>query len=397
MTRTSKLGVLVLEDGTSFEGELFGADLSATPRADREYGEVVFNTSMTGYQEILTDPSYAGQMICFTTPHIGNTGINAADAESAKIWCGAILVHQFCEEPSNWRSETGLDQHLKRSGVPGLAQVDTRALTLHLRSRGVCRGVIVPLAEQEGALDLLRKLPSFEGRDLISEVTTPRAYDWNEPTSSELLVMAKSNAQEKVLNHKLKVVALELGAKTNLFRQLATLGCEIRVVPAQTTAQEILVLQPDGLFLSNGPGDPSAAPYAATTVRELLGKLPIFGVCMGHQILALALGAKTYKLKFGHRGGNHPVLDRTTTKVEISSHNHGYAVDEGTLPSNVRVTHTNLNDQCVEGIEIPELDAYSVQFHPEACPGPHDSLHLFSKFVDNLKCKHVSKISRTHH
>ena len=368
-------GLLILEDGTEFEGILFGAEVSAaTIRAaqkanqktrDRGYGEVVFNTSMTGYQEILTDPSYYGQIVCMTAPHIGNTGVNKEDVESAHPWCAGFLIHEKSTEPSNWRSNGDLVHYLKEWGIPALSGIDTRALTLRLRSLGVVRGLILPRSERALAKELLAELPPFEGRDLIGEVTTREAYPW----------------QENRPGSAYKVVAMDFGVKWNLLRSLSDLGCEIEVVPAHTTASEIMARKPDGLFLSNGPGDPAAAPYAAKTVKELVGKLPIFGVCMGHQILGLAMGAKTYKLKFGHRGGNQPVLDKTQGKVEISSHNHGYAIDGNLLPTQIEVTHLNLNDKTIEGLQIKGAQAFSVQYHPEACPGPHDSKGLFDRFV----------------
>jgi carbamoyl-phosphate synthase small subunit len=364
-------GLLLLEDGTAFEGRLIGAPLAplgAAPtgaQKDRGYGEVVFNTSLTGYQEILTDPSYYGQIVCLTAAHVGNTGVNAADEEAARPICAGFVVQEDCAHPSNWRSEGGFDEYLKKHGIPGLAEVDTRSVTLHLRNRGATRGLIVEAgADRAAALARFKTLPSFEGRDLIGEVTAREPYLWRKPAKPR---------------H--RVVAVDFGAKRGLFESLAELGCEIEVVPASTSARDILARKPDGVFLTNGPGDPAAAPYAAETVRGLLGQVPIFGVCMGHQILALALGGRTYKLKFGHRGGNHPVRDETTGKVEISSHNHGYAVDGHSLPNGVQVTHVNLNDQTVEGLAFPEKRAFSVQYHPEACPGPHDSAQLFGRFI----------------
>jgi carbamoyl-phosphate synthase small subunit len=369
--------VLVLEDGSEFEGYAFGAPLSPKGSRDRGYGEVVFNTSMTGYQEILTDPSYYGQMVCMTYPHIGNTGVNAEDAESKALWGAGLIVHELCEEPSNWRANESLDAYLKKSGIPGMHGVDTRALTRHLRSRGVVRGIMLPSSERAHAKALLAELPGFEGRDLIGEVSTREAYRWSKSGPK-----ARTDGSGPF-----KIVAMDFGVKWNLLRSLEEQGCEIDVVPAKTSAAEILARKPDGVFLSNGPGDPSAAPYAAKTVAEILGQVPIFGVCMGHQILALAVGGKTYKLKFGHRGGNQPVLDRSMDRVEISSHNHGYAVDGNSLPKNVQITHVNLNDKTVEGLAIPEAKAFSVQYHPEACPGPHDSVALFERFVDLMKKK----------
>lgn len=378
-----QVGVLVLEDGTEFSGFLFGAPVSvesiqaaqsarkfSARNRDQGYGEIVFNTSMTGYQEILTDPSYFGQIVCMTVPHIGNTGVNREDIESAQPWCAGFVVYENCRIASNWRASGELDTYLRENGVPGLYGVDTRALTLHLRSRGVLRGVILPEVEKSQAQKLLASLPGFEGRDLLKEVSTPKAY----------FFQYRMNSKPKY-----RVVTLDFGVKTNLLRSLAELGCEIEVVPADTSAQEILARKPDGIFLSNGPGDPAAAPYAAETVRQLIGKVPLFGVCMGHQVMALAVGAKTYKLKFGHRGGNQPVLDRSTGHVEISSHNHGYSVNAASLPANVEVTHINLNDQTVEGMLVKGADAFSVQYHPEACPGPHDSMELFDRFVGAMK------------
>jgi carbamoyl-phosphate synthase small subunit len=377
MNVSEKKAVLVLEDGSEFVGYSFGAPLKIGSK-DRGYGEVVFNTSMTGYQEILTDPSYYGQMVCMTYPHIGNTGVNIEDPESKGLWGAGLIVHELCDEPSNWRSNESLDAYLKKHDIPGIFGVDTRALTRHLRSRGVVRGIMLPLEERGNARQLLAELPGFEGRDLIGEVTTREAYRWKSTGKS-------AGNPSKPAQY--RVVAMDFGVKWNLLRSLEEQGCEIDVVPANAKAEDILARKPDGVFLSNGPGDPAAAPYAAKTVAQLVGKVPIFGVCMGHQILALAVGGKTYKLKFGHRGGNQPVLDKSMDRVEISSHNHGYAVDGNSLPPNVQVTHINLNDKTVEGMAIPGSKAFSVQYHPEACPGPHDSIALFERFVDLMKKK----------
>lgn len=378
MMAETQPGVLALEDGSRFPGLLMGAPVSAEGRRrDRGYGEAVFNTSMTGYQEILTDPSYFGQIVCMTVPHIGNTGVNEQDPESARPWCAGFLVHEYCPTPSNWRASGSLDAYLKKHGIPMLTRVDTRALTLHLRSRGVVRGILLPENEAHLAQSLLKELPGFEGRDLLREVTTPKPYAWQ--AHAPLPETAGSGKPE------FRIVALDFGVKYNLLRSLSGLGCEITVMPAQTSASEILALKPNGVFLSNGPGDPEAAPYAVSTVRELLGKQPIFGVCMGHQILALALGGKTFKMKFGHRGGNQPVFDRARGRVEISSHNHGYAVDPKSLPQGVEITHINLNDQAVEGLACAKERAFSVQYHPEACPGPHDSVVHFERFIEMMR------------
>ncbi len=372
-------GVLVLElkNGEApreFPGVLFGSSC-APERAhttDRGFGEVVFNTSMTGYQEVLTDPSYYGQIVVMTSPHIGNTGVNKKDFESRKSWVSGFVVHEACTASSNWRSEQEFESFLVEQGIPGISRVDTRAVTRFLRTSGAVRGVILPIERRHEAQDLLKKLPAFEGRDLIREVTVKTPFFW--PQSNG----ANSKGPSPY------VVALDFGVKFNLLNELANRGCRIEVLPASVTANEILERKPDGIFLSNGPGDPTAAPYAVETIRALIGKIPIFGVCMGHQILALACGAKVMKLKFGHRGSNQPVYDRGRDRVEISSHNHGYAVDGTTLPSDAEITHVNLNDKTVEGFRLRGKNAYSVQYHPEANPGPHDSYHLFDEFVKSL-------------
>jgi carbamoyl-phosphate synthase small subunit len=335
---TKITGVLVLENGLEFPGILFGAPVSAasigekkTSRIkDRGYGEVVFNTSLTGYQEILTDPSYYGQIVCMTNPHIGNTGVNTQDPESPHPWCAGFIVFEKSDEASNWRSEGSLEAYLKQNEIPGIYAIDTRALTRQLRTTGVIRGVILPIHERHLAAQLLAEMPGFEGRDLIGEVSTPEPYHW------KAIARDSAQAYEQLvpIKAKYKVVVMDFGVKWNLLRGL-----------------------------------------------EHFGKAPIFGVCMGHQLLALAMGAKTYKLKFGHRGGNQPVIDKDTGRVEISSHNHGYSVDGSSLPSNVEVTHTCLNDKTIEGLRVKDALAFSVQYHPEACPGPHDSVILFERFV----------------
>lgn len=363
----SRRGALVLEGGLVFEGDLLGPTGTET----QGYGEVVFNTSMTGYQEILSDPSYFGQMVVMTAPQIGNTGVNLEDQESKRVYCSGLVVHELCGRASNWRSTQELEAYLAEAGVPCLTGVATRSLTLAIREGGARRGVIVPLEDLSSAQRLLATYPPFEGRDMIAEVTSKTPY----------VVPAKGKKE-------FTVAALDLGVKTNLLRELALRGCEVHVFPAKTPAEALMSVggqPPSGIFLSNGPGDPEAAPYAVQTVREVLGKVPLFGVCMGHQILALALGARTFKLKFGHRGGNQPVSVEGTGRVEISSHNHGYAVDPETLPKTCEVTHLNLNDKTLEGFRVPSLKAFSVQFHPEACPGPHDSVGLFNDFVEMMR------------
>lgn len=352
--------VLLLEDGTEFLGKAFGYQKAA-------FGEVVFNTSLCGYQEVLTDPSYWQQLVVMTYPHQGNYGINEADEESVggpKV--AGFIVREHIEQPSNFLSKMSLHEYLKQYNIPALSRVDTRALTLHIRDKGAMRGLILSLDERKRQGSDITKIfasyPSFLGRDLIKEVTTKQPYWFSE-------------------NGEKTVVAIDYGVKLNLLRELALRGLKIVVVPATMLAQDILQYEPDGIFLSNGPGDPAAATYAISTVRNLLGKKPIFGVCMGHQILAHALGAKTYKMKFGHRGVNQPVLRLATKQVEISSHNHGYAVDTHRLPSTVKITHLNLNDQTCEGLECEQYKAFSVQYHPEAAPGPHDSSYLFDRFT----------------
>ncbi|HTL12089.1 MAG TPA: glutamine-hydrolyzing carbamoyl-phosphate synthase small subunit [Bdellovibrionota bacterium] len=387
-------GLLVLEGFSGqkplvFPGFLFGAiptaqSLEEAMRGrnpagrDKGYGEVVFNTCMTGYQEVLTDPSYYGQMVVMTVPHIGNTGVNKEDVESGRPWASGFVVHANCFHASNWRSQSELHSYLLQAGIPGIQGVDTRALTVALRSQGVVRGLILPASEASRADGLLALLPSFEGRDLLKEVTTPEAYPWR--GDGDTYKAPKRPAGVR----RYRVVAVDYGVKWNLLRSLAARGCDLEVVPAQTTADEILKRKPDGVFLSNGPGDPAAATYAVEAVRGVLGKVPVFGVCMGHQILSLALGGKTYKLKFGHHGGNQPVLDKRTGKVEISSQNHGYAVDPRSLPQDVEVTHVNLNDRTVEGLAAPHKRAFSVQYHPEASPGPQDSDYLFDEFITQM-------------
>ena len=346
----------------------------------RGYGEAVFNTSLTGYQEILTDPSYFKQIICMTAPHIGNTGLNSQDNESSKIWCAGLVIHDESTLVSNWRAESSLLSRLALERVPFLVEADTRAITRYLRTRGVARALLLPASEAHKASALFRELPAFEGVDFISQVSTRAPYRFDSNSNSP---------------RAFKVSVLDFGVKTNLLRMLSNAGCECEVFPSTTGVQELLKSNPDGVFLSNGPGDPSAAVVAIQTVKNLIAKkIPVFGVCMGHQVLALASGAKTYKLKFGHRGGNHPVKDFEADQVQVSSHNHGYAVDEASLPREVEVTHKSLNDQTIEGIRLKHSPAFSVQYHPEACPGPHDSYILFERFIDLMR-RHpnVSSIS----
>lgn len=353
--------VLVLEDGRAFTGRGFGAVKAIGA------GEVVFNTSMTGYQEICTDPSYAGQIVCLTAPQIGNYGTNPDDDEAAKPFVEALIVREFSAIASNWRSAQDCDAYLAAHGIPVLAEIDTRALVRHLRSQGVLRGALGVGHSQEELLAGARALPRMEGTDLAKVVTTRAAYDGPQ---------LEANRQGPL------VVAYDYGIKRNIVRQLADHGCRVRVVPAQTSAADVLAMRPQGVFLSNGPGDPEPCRYAVENIRALMGKVPIFGICLGHQLIGLALGGKTYKLKFGHHGGNHPVRQESTGRIEITAHNHNFAVDPDSLPaSDVECTHFDLNDGTLEGLRHRSLPLYSVQYHPEAAPGPHDSHYLFADFM----------------
>jgi carbamoyl-phosphate synthase small subunit len=364
----SRAVMLALEDGTVHAGVGFGAATEAC-------GEVVFNTALSGYQEVVTDPSYHGQIVVMTAPQIGNVGTNEEDMESGRAWCAGFVVRELATRISNWRSRESLDAFLARHGVAGIEGIDTRALTRHLRERGVQRGIIGPAAL--GEAELVRRAqaaPPIEGRDLVGEVTCRAPYEWREASWGAVRPREQFH-----------VVAYDFGIKRNILRQLVDHGCRVTVVPAQTPAVEALRLAPDGFFLSNGPGDPEAPRYASACVRELVraGK-PVFGICLGHQILGLALGGKTYKLKFGHHGANHPVKDLATGKVEITSQNHNFAVDVDSLAGKAELTHVNLNDRTVEGMRLAGRPVYSVQYHPEASPGPHDAAYLFARFADLL-------------
>jgi carbamoyl-phosphate synthase small subunit len=366
--------VLALEDGRIFRGKAYGA---LTERV----GEVVFNTSLTGYQEIFTDPSYAGQIVVLTNPHIGNYGTSPSDAESARPYIEGLVVREFSPVSSNWRSTEVADEYLERNGVPVIAEIDTRAVVRHLRSRGVMRGVISTAVGDTDAL-VAKALAhrKMDGTDLASVVTTKKTYTWDtsEPkneTGDNLLPSADAAAKDQ-----LHVVAYDFGIKQNILRMLARENCRVTVVPAKTSAADVLAMEPDGIFFSNGPGDPEPLDYAVKTVRELQGKKPLFGICLGHQVFGLALGGKTYKLKFGHHGGNHPIQNLSTGKVEITAQNHNYNVDPASLPADVERTHTNLNDNTLAGLKHKTDPMFSVQYHPEASPGPHDSHYLFRQF-----------------
>ena len=366
--------ILALEDGRIFRGKSFGA------RAERS-GEVVFNTSLTGYQEIFTDPSYAGQIVVLTNPHIGNYGTTPSDAESKKPYIEGLVTREFSPVSSNWRSTQVADEYLERYGVPVIAEIDTRAVVRHLRANGVMRGVIASgeNLDADALVAKARSIRKMEGTDLASVVTTKVAYEWdaNEPknqTGDALLSKAEGGSEQ------MHVVAYDFGIKENILRMLTRENCRVTVVPATTPAKDVLAMDPDGVFFSNGPGDPEPLEYAVETVRELQGKTPLFGICLGHQIFGLALGGKTYKLKFGHHGGNHPIKNLETGKVEITAQNHNFNVDPASLPEDVVRTHTNLNDDTLAGLKHKTDPMFSVQYHPEASPGPHDSHYLFKDF-----------------
>ncbi len=362
---------LVLADGTVFTGRAFGA------RAERT-GEIVFNTAMSGYQEVLTDPSYAGQIVVMTYPHVGNYGVNADDVESRKPWVAGFVVRENARLPSSYRSQGDLDGYLTEHGIPGIEDIDTRALVRRVRTQGAMPAIISSVDLDDDSLRAkAAAAPSMEGQDLVKEVTCESAYDWTEGEPAEFATSRPATGP------RYRVAALDCGIKRNILRLLVDAGFEVRVFPAMATAEEILDFAPDGMFLSNGPGDPAAVTYAADTVRELLPKLPTFGICLGNQILALACGARTFKLKFGHRGVNQPVKDLATGKVEITSQNHGFAVRAEDLEKvDLELTHVNLNDNTVEGFRHTKFPAFAVQYHPEACPGPHDSRYLFERFRD---------------
>jgi carbamoyl-phosphate synthase small subunit len=360
--------VLVLADGTVYEGINFGAK-------GEFIGEVCFNTSMAGYQEILTDPSYAGQMVNMTYPLVGNYGVNDEDFESGRIYMGGFIVRESSRVRSNWRSSASLDEFLKKYGVVGLEGIDTRALTRQLRNRGAMEGGLSSIdLDPSSLLGKIEAAPGLVGRDLVRGVTVDVPYQWEDGLPAE---------------PRFHVVAFDYGIKRNILRLLTERGCRVTVVPATTAADEVLGLDPDGVFLSNGPGDPEPVTYAVAAVRSLLGKKPVFGICLGHQLLGLALGGRTYKLKFGHRGANQPVMNRDTGRVEITAQNHGFAVDTESLDAcqfgEVELTHFNLNDQTSEGMRCREAGAFSVQYHPEAAPGPHDSRYLFDDFTKLMR------------
>lgn len=359
----AKKAILVLEDGRTFNGASFGAE-------GETFGEMVFNTSMTGYQEILTDPSYAGQIVCMTYPLIGNYGINEEDVESRRPWVEGFVVRESSPIASNWRSHETLDEYLKRNEIVGIEHIDTRALVRHIRDKGAMRaGISTVDLDAKSLLDRVLASPEMKNRELATAVTIEETFDY--PAMGEA---------------KFHVVAYDFGVKTNSLREFSRFGCKITVVPADTSAEDAMALKPDGIFLSNGPGDPASMKSVIEEIRKLTeSQVPMFGICLGHQLIGEAFGGETYKLKFGHRGGNQPIKDLTTGKIEITSHNHGFAVNANSLPADVEVTHINLNDNTVAGLRHKKLPVFSVQYHPESAPGPHDSEYLFERFVDLMK------------
>ena len=377
--------ILALDDGRFFEGETFGAPQSGV-------GEICFNTSMTGYQEVLTDPSYRGQIVTMTYTQIGNSGINAFDGESDEPQVRGFVVEEVCP-PSNWRSQQSLDDYLKEWKIPGIQGVDTRALTKHLRTRGAMRAIITSeAATVEEAVKLAQQSPPMEGSDFVKEVTTPQSFRWDAddsesrlwgiPNPSQNVEAGPTGAFKELAPIRHRIVAYDFGIKRNILRRLRQEGFEVQVVPATAKAEDVLATKPDGVFLSNGPGDPAALEYIHAEVKKLVSKTPIFAICLGHQILGHVFNGKTFKLKFGHRGGNQPVKDLRSGKVAITSQNHGFAVDDAGLPSNVEVTHINLNDHTVEGLRHKDYPVFSVQYHPEAAPGPNDAGYFFREFAE---------------
>ena len=360
--------ILVLEDGRTFYGASFGA-------AGETFGEMVFNTSMTGYQEILTDPSYAGQIVAMTYPLIGNYGVNETDVESRRPWVEGFVVREASRIRSNWRATKSLDDYLKENNIVGIEHIDTRAVVRHIRDKGAMRAGISSESESKALLKRVLASPDMKNRELATTVTVDERFEYKAETRP---VGSAPSAQPNY-----HVVAFDFGVKTNSLREFSKFGCRITVVPAETSAQQVLDLKPDGVFLSNGPGDPASMQKVVEEIKKLtVSQVPMFGICLGHQLIGEAFGAETYKMKFGHRGGNQPIKDLTTGKVEITSHNHGFAVDADSLPADIEITHVNLNDNTVAGLRHKTLPVFSVQYHPESAPGPHDSEYLFERFVD---------------
>jgi len=374
----ARKAILVLEDGSVYEGHSFGAESTA-------YGEVVFSTSMTGYQEMLTDPSYAGQILVPTYPLIGNYGINESDFESRQIQVRGLAVREYCSQPSHWQSTRTLHEFLLSYGIPGISGIDTRALTRHLRLEGAMMGMVTSEMTTEEALKELKSLPKYDFTDFVHQVSTEKAYEWqpNVPATATLPSLSLRGAS--ATKQSLKILAIDYGLKYNILRILSQLGCQASAVPCTASAEEVLALKPDGIVLSPGPGDPALLDDITDTVKELIGRNPIMGICLGHQLIGKALGAQTFKLKFGHRGGNHPVRDLATSRVYITAQNHVYAIDADTLKQGLEVSHINLNDGTVEGLRHRDLPILSIQYHSEASPGPLDNMYLFERFLEMVR------------
>jgi carbamoyl-phosphate synthase small subunit len=374
--------ILALEDGRVWRGRGFGA-------ATEVVGEVVFNTSITGYQEILTDPSYCGQIVTMTYPLIGNYGVNVEDVESHKIFAEGLVVRELSRTVSNWRAAESLDEYLKKQNIPGISDIDTRSLVRHIRKRGAMRGCLSTLPALEAAVvEKARSAPEMLGLDLATVVTCKEPYVWTDSQSSVYgspQAIFAAEGREAIIEPRFHVVAYDFGLKYNSLRSLVTNGCRVTVVPAQTSADDVKALKPDGIWLSNGPGDPEPLTGVIANLKKLIGHYPIFGICLGHQLMGLAVGGRTYKLPFGHHGGNQPVKDLTTGRVEITAQNHGFAVDADSLPADCEVTHLNLNDNTVEGLRHKNYPVFSVQYHPEAAPGPHDASYLFKRFISVME------------
>jgi len=371
----AKKAILVLEDGSVYEGHSFGAETTA-------YGEVVFSTSMTGYQEMLTDPSYAGQILVPTYPLIGNYGINESDFESRQIQVRGFAVREYCPQPSHWQSTRTLHEFLLAYSIPGISGIDTRALTRRLRSRGVMMGILGSEMTPEEASKELKSLPKYDLTDFVHQVSTEKAYEWPSNAPANVTLPSPSLRGASATKQSLKILVIDYGLKYNILRILSQLGCQASAVPCTASAQDVLALNPDGIVLSPGPGDPALLDDITDTVKELIGRKPIMGICLGHQLIGKALGAQTFKLKFGHRGGNHPVRDLATGRVYITAQNHGYAIDADTLKQGLEVSHINLNDGTVEGLRHRDLPILSIQYHSEASPGPLDNMYLFERFLE---------------
>ena len=374
----AKKAILILEDGSVYEGHSFGAETTA-------YGEVVFSTSMTGYQEMLTDPSYAGQILVPTYPLIGNYGINESDFESRQIQVRGFAVRECCSQPSHWQSTRTLHEFLLAYGIPGISGIDTRALTRCLRSSGVMMGILSSEMTTEEALSELKSLPKYDFTDFVHQVSTEKSYEWQSNTTATATLPSLPLQGASATKQFLKILVIDYGLKYNILRILSQLGCQASAVPCTASAKDVLALNPDGILLSPGPGDPALLDDITETVRNLIGKKPIMGICLGHQLIGRALGAKTFKLKFGHRGGNHPVRDLATGRVYITAQNHGYAIDADTLKGGLEVSHINLNDGTVEGLRHRDLPILSIQYHSEASPGPLDNMYLFERFLEMVK------------